>query len=47
MESAVLTPPDPFSQVLIAIPLGLLYQLSILIAVKLEKKERKQELTKP
>ena len=44
MLSAVLTPPDPFSQVLIAIPLGLLYQLSILIAVKLEKKERKQEL---
>ncbi len=44
--SAVLTPPDPFSQVLIAIPLGLLYQLSILIAVKLEKKERKQQLTK-
>ena len=47
MLSAVLTPPDPFSQVLIAIPLGLLYQLSILIAVKLEKKEHKQELTKP
>jgi sec-independent protein translocase protein TatC len=47
MLSAVLTPPVPFSQVLIAIPLGLLYQLSILIAVKLEKKERKQELTKP
>ena len=47
MLSAVLTPPDPFSPVLIAIPLGLLYQLSILIAVKLEKKERKQELTKP
>jgi len=43
MLSAVLTPPDPFSQVLIAIPLGLLYQLSILIAVSLEKKERKQE----
>ena len=47
MLSAVLTPPDPFSQVLIDIPLGLLYQLSILIAIKLEKKERKQELTKP
>ena len=46
MLSAVLTPPDPFSQVLIAIPLGLLYQLSILIAVRLEKKERKQEVTK-
>ena len=46
MLSAVLTPPDPFSQVLIAIPLGLLYQLSILIAVKLEKKERKQEVIK-
>ena len=46
MLSAVLTPPDPFSQVLIAVPLGLLYQLSILIAVKLEKKERKQEVIK-
>ena len=46
MLSAVLTPPDPFSQVLIAIPLGLLYQLSILIAVRLEKKERKQEVIK-
>lgn len=44
--SAVLTPPDPFSQVLIAIPLGLLYQLSVLIAVKLEKKERKKEVIK-
>tara|TARA_B100000575_G_scaffold242528_1_gene205921 strand:+ start:319 stop:1152 length:834 start_codon:yes stop_codon:yes gene_type:complete len=46
MLSAVLTPPDPFSQVLIAIPLGLLYQLSIVIAVRLEKKERKQEVIK-
>ena len=46
MLSAVLTPPDPFSQVLIAIPLGLLYQLSILIAVRLEKKERRQEVIK-
>jgi len=46
MLAAVLTPPDPFSQVLIAIPLGLLYQLSILIAVRLEKKERKQEVIK-
>ena len=46
MLSAVLTPPDPFSQVLIAIPLGLLYQLSILIAVRLEKKELKQEVIK-
>ena len=46
MLSAVLTPPDPFSQVLIAIPLGLLYQLSVLIAVKLEKKERKKGVNK-
>ena len=46
MLSAVLTPPDPFSQVLIAIPLGLLYQLSVLIAVKLEKKERKKGVIK-
>ena len=29
--SALLTPPDPFSQILFVIPLMLLYELSILI----------------
>ncbi len=36
---AMLTPPDPFSQVLIAIPLLLLYQISISIAKKVEKED--------
>jgi len=38
---AIITPPDPFSQVLIALPLMLLYQLSIFIAKRIEKREAK------
>ncbi len=40
---AMITPPDPFSQVLIALPLMTLYQLSIFIARRIEKKELKPE----
>lgn len=36
--SAVLTPPDISSQVLIAIPLGFLYEISILIVKRVEKR---------
>ena len=36
---AMITPPDPFSQLLIAIPLVGLYQMSILICKRVEKKE--------
>lgn len=36
---AMITPPDPFSQVLIALPLMLLYQLSIYIAKRIEKRQ--------
>ena len=36
---AMITPPDPFSQILIALPLMLLYQMSILIAKRIEKRE--------
>ncbi|HLR32818.1 MAG TPA: twin-arginine translocase subunit TatC, partial [Fodinibius sp.] len=43
--SAFLTPPDPVSQILIAIPLVLLYQLSIWIS-KLAVRKRKKELDK-
>lgn len=35
---AMITPPDPFSQVLIALPLMLLYQMSIIIAKRIEKR---------
>lgn len=36
---AMITPPDPFSQILIAMPLMLLYQLSIYIAKRIEKRQ--------
>ncbi|MFK7899608.1 MAG: twin-arginine translocase subunit TatC [Cyclobacteriaceae bacterium] len=41
--SAVITPPDPASQVLIAIPIFLLYQLSIVIAAMVNKKQQKKQ----
>jgi len=45
VASAFLTPPDPVSQILVAIPLVLLYQLSIWIS-KLAVRKRKKELDK-
>jgi len=39
---AMITPPDPFSQVLIALPLMALYQFSIVIAKRIEKREAKE-----
>ena len=39
---AMITPPDPFSQILIAVPLLLLYQFSILIARRIEKRKAKE-----
>jgi sec-independent protein translocase protein TatC len=41
--SAVLTPPDVVSQLLIAFPLVLLYQMSIWISAMVLRKERKEE----
>jgi sec-independent protein translocase protein TatC len=38
---AFLTPPDPISQVIVAAPLLLLYELSIYIAKWVERKRRK------
>ena len=37
--SAVITPPDVISQVLIALPLALLYEISIFISARVERKE--------
>ena len=42
---AFFTPPDPLSQVIVATPLILLYELSIFIAGGVERK-RKKELEK-
>jgi sec-independent protein translocase protein TatC len=40
---ALLTPPDPISQILVAIPLFGLYQISIFISAAVLRKERKRE----
>ncbi len=39
--SAILTPPDPFSLLLVSLPLYLLYELSILIAMLVGRKKKK------
>ncbi|WP_286755232.1 MULTISPECIES: twin-arginine translocase subunit TatC [Roseivirga] len=41
--SAIITPPDVMSQILIALPLSLLYEISIVISKRINKK-REQEL---
>ncbi len=40
--AAVITPPDPFSQILVAIPLMLLFEMSIFLAARVEKSRAKQ-----
>lgn len=40
--AAILTPPDPFSLVLVCLPLLLLYELSIFIAVVVGRRQQKQ-----
>ncbi|MDN3688015.1 twin-arginine translocase subunit TatC [Cyclobacterium jeungdonense] len=42
--SALITPPDVISQILIAMPILVLYEAGIIIAKRLEKKRRKEEL---
>ncbi len=44
--SALLTPPDPVSQVLIALPLLLLYQISIFISKVVAARQEKESLVK-
>ncbi len=43
---AMLTPPDPFSQILIAIPLIGLYQVSIFISARVIRKDMTDDLAK-
>ena len=42
--AAILTPPDPTTQVLLAIPLVLLYEVTIFISYIFAKKRKAQEL---
>lgn len=41
--AAVITPPDLLSQVIVSIPILLLYEIGILVVVRVEKNRRKQE----
>ncbi|HRJ30768.1 MAG TPA: twin-arginine translocase subunit TatC [Cyclobacteriaceae bacterium] len=41
--AAIITPPDPFSQTLIGIPLYMLYEFSILISAMVIRREAKRE----
>jgi sec-independent protein translocase protein TatC len=40
--SAVITPPDVFSQILIALPLSGLYEISIIISKRVNKRRDKE-----
>jgi len=42
--SAIITPPDVFSQILVAIPLQVLYEVSIIIARRVEKRKLRDEM---
>lgn len=44
--SAIITPPDIFSQLLISFPLIILYEVSIVISRMITRRERKKELVK-
>jgi len=44
LVAAIITPPDVFSQIMVGIPLVLLYEASILISYIVNKKREKQEL---
>lgn len=41
--SAIITPPDVFSQIMVAIPLVILYEIGIFISQRIEKQRIKQE----
>ncbi len=43
--SAIITPPDLFTQVVVSIPIILLYEFGILISKRIEKKRLKKSLT--
>lgn len=42
--AGILTPPDPFSQIFLGIPMFLLYEVSIWIVRSVEKKESQEEI---
>ena len=45
LAAAFLTPPDPFSQISLALPIIILYEISIFIAKSIQKKQKKDDQT--
>ena len=43
LAAAFLTPPDPFSQISLALPIIILYEISIFIAKRIQKKQTKDD----
>ena len=43
LSAAFLTPPDPFSQISLALPIIILYEISIFIAKMIQNKENKED----
>ena len=41
--SAIITPPDLISQVIVGIPIVLLYEIGILVAARVEKNKNKEQ----
>jgi sec-independent protein translocase protein TatC len=41
--AAIITPPDPLSQTIIAIPLYLLYEISIVVSARVERRRQREE----
>ena len=44
--AAVVTPPDPISQITLAIPLCLLYEISIMCVWLIERRKKRDEASK-
>ena len=40
---AIITPPDVFSQILVSVPLYLLYEVSILLSARVLRRQKKQQ----
>ena len=43
LAAAFLTPPDPFSQISLALPIIILYEISIFIAKRIQKKQKNED----
>ncbi len=43
--AAIMTPPDVMSQIMLTIPLGFLYEISIVIAKRIDKRKQLEELS--